>query len=383
MEFPGFISSDSHVYEPPDLWSERMAPQFADRAPRVVREDSKDWWVCEGYKIASPMLGTAAGQRFGRPEERTLTLEERMSPVDQRFENVRAGGYIPSERIKDMDMDGIYADVIYPSAAFRAVVLVRDNELLKVICGAYNDWIAEFCNAYPARLKGIGLLTLDDIEWGVQELERCRRMGLVGGMIPTGPPEEMPYSRPEYDPLWAAAQDLEMPLSLHVGVRRPRPQEPLPNPTDMLPPVRSGKDYWVRLSLNHMIFGRVFERYPKLIVGSVEFENGWVPYFLSQIDYTYTQRTSNPEWPKFKDPQMLPSDFYRRNVFVSFQEDRTGIALRSVIGVHTLMWGSDYPHIESTFPKSREILDGLLADCSVEERELIVAGNAARVYSIE
>ncbi|MCL0102012.1 amidohydrolase [Dehalococcoidia bacterium] len=382
MTFPGCISSDSHIYEPPDLWTSRIVRKFRDRAPIIIRSDGRDAWFCEGYTIASPALGAAVGLRFGS-FERSLRLEERMGDFEETFDAVRQGGYLAEPRIQDMDLDGIDIDILYPSAGFRAVVLVRDNELLKAICTSYNDWLADYCREFPSRLKGIALLTLDDIDWGVQELYRCRKLGLIGAMIPTGPPEGMPYSEKAYDPFWAAAQDLDIPLSFHVGVRRPQANEQLPNPWDQMPSSRSTKDYWVRVALCHMIFGQVFVRYPRLIVGSIEYENGWVPYFLSQIDYTYTQRSANIGWDKFDDPHMIPSDFYKRNCFVSFQEDIIGIKLRDMIGAHTLTWGSDYPHIESTFPRSREILQDILSDCNPLEKHLIVAGNAARIYGLQ
>jgi predicted TIM-barrel fold metal-dependent hydrolase len=130
-----------------------------------------------------------------------------------------------------------------------------------------------------------------------------------------------------------------------------------------------------------MIFSGVFERYPKLQVGAVEHELGWAPHFLNQMDYTYTQRHRREFWHRFKE-DMLPSDYFHRNVFLGFQEDGLGIRLRDLIGVDNLLWGSDYPHAESTFPKSKEILDDILADCTEDEKAKIVGGNAARIYHL-
>ena len=131
-----------------------------------------------------------------------------------------------------------------------------------------------------------------------------------------------------------------------------------------------------------MIFSGVFERYPKLQVGSVEMEVSWVPHFLDRVDYNYTQRPPTGDWHWFKE-DMLPSDYCRRNVFLVFQEAALGIQWRDLIGVDSLMWGSDYPHPESTFPKSQQIIDELLADCTQEEKAKIVGGNASRIYRID
>ena len=131
-----------------------------------------------------------------------------------------------------------------------------------------------------------------------------------------------------------------------------------------------------------MIFSGVFERHPKLRVGSVEHEVCWSPFFLSQMDYTYTERPLRGDWHRFA-PGVLPSDFFRSNCFVSFQEDAVGIRTRDIFGVHTLMWGSDYPHTESTFPRSREIVGKILADVPEDEQALIVRDNAAKLYGFD
>ena len=128
----------------------------------------------------------------------------------------------------------------------------------------------------------------------------------------------------------------------------------------------------------------MFERYPRLRVGSVEHELAWIPFFLDQMDYTYTQRPPRgPEWIRFRDRDALPSDFFRSNVFSSFQEDRVALRVRDVIGVDTLLWGSDYPHTEATFPRSREILGQIMADVPTGEVLQIVSSNCARLYRID
>jgi len=135
------------------------------------------------------------------------------------------------------------------------------------------------------------------------------------------------------------------------------------------------------MSLADMIYSGVFERYPKLMVGSVEQELSWVPHFLDRLDYNYTQRAVGDNSYRFKGDS-IPSDFYHSNVFLGFQEDALGIRDRYIIGVDKLLWGSDYPHQESTFPRSREIIDEILADCTEEEKLKIAGGNSARVYRL-
>jgi predicted TIM-barrel fold metal-dependent hydrolase len=366
------ISSDSHVVEPPDLWASRIEPKFRDRAPRVMQEGDGDWWIVDGHRTNSFQGGAQAGKRFEHHDE--------LRPA-ARFADVRSGAYIADEFIKDNETDGVYGSVVYPTEGLQ-LFSVPDSELLSAIFRVYNDWIADFCSAYPGRLKGIALINVDDIPGAIKELERVRKRDLAGAMITVYPSEDRSYDRPDYEPFWAAAQDLNLPLSLHIATNRPSPGLSLEDNRSTRPSLLANADHWVRVSLGHVIFTGVFERYPRLRVGSVEHELSWVPHFLERIDYTYTQRARRDWWYRFKSA-MLPSDFVRRNIFLSFQEDHLGIRDRALIGVDTLMWGSDYPHTETTFPRSRQILERILEGVPEDERQKITRTNAARLYQFD
>ncbi len=364
------ISGDDHVFEPPDLWTDRIAPKFKDRAPHILRlEDGADYWVCEDRSILGMSAGSQSGVRLETPEK--LNLRDV-------FENVRPGGYDPDERIKDMDLDGVDISLIYTSAGLRLFNQVRDGELLTAIFAAYNDWLAEFCQPFPSRLKGVGMVNVDNVEEAIAELQRCAKLGFAGAMISAYPKETRSYNMPEYEPLWAAAQDLDMPISLHVATNR---GSELASSSTVLPAHNCTQAYWVQVSIAHMIYTGVFERYPRLQIGAVEAELSWAPHFIDRLDYTYTQRAKRDNWYVLKE-DMLPSDYFHRNVFIGFQEDALGVRLREFIGVDSLTWGSDYPHHESTFPKSRQILDEILSDCTEEEKAKIAGGNTARIYHL-
>ena len=260
---------------------------------------------------------------------------------------------------------------------------VPDSGLLSANCRIYNDWVGEFCSAVPQRLKGIAMLNVDDVAESIRELQRCAKLGFSGAMISIYPPEDRGYDKPEYEPLWAAAQDLGIPLSLHVGTNRPGPGLESQGADTSTTAYMTNLDHWVRMSLARMIFSGVFERYPKLQVGSVEQELAWAPHFIERLDYNYTQRIQGvtQEW-RFKG-DALPSDFFHNNIFLGFQEDAMGIRDRDIIGVDQLLWGGDYPHTESTFPRSREIIEEILVDCTDEEKTKIAGGNSARIYNLE
>ena len=369
------ISSDSHVYEPQDLWTTRIASGMRERAPRIVHQADGDWWYCDGRKVVGTGPGSQTGRRFEEPEELSRT---------DRFENVRLGGYISQERIKDMELDGVSAEVVYPTVGFLLYNVVEDGQLLSACFRTYNDWLAEFCRGCPDRLKGIALINLDDVQDGIRELQRARTLGLVGALITAYPRIDRPFSSPEYDPFWAVAQDLQMPLGMHIATYRPGPDQlhGFQDIDKLSPAFLSNADHWVRMSLADIIFSGVFERHPRLKVGTVEQELSWIPHFLDRIDYTYTQRARRAYWHRFKG-NVLPSDFFHQNVFCSFQEDASGIRDRYVIGVDNLMWGSDYPHQESTFPKSREILEKVLTGVPEDEKVKSAGTNVARLYHFD
>jgi predicted TIM-barrel fold metal-dependent hydrolase len=366
------LSSDSHVFEPPDLWVTRIDAAFRARAPRLQRIDGADQIVIEADQVLSGIgLISNAGARFEAPE--TISGQGR-------FEDVPAGGYDPAQHLADMRIDGVAGEVLYPSQGlfyFR----IADGALMSAIFRAYNDWLAEFCGTDPDRLKGIAMINLDDVEDGVRELERAARLGLAGAMITEYPLEHRRYDQPEYERFWAAAAGLGMPLSLHTATRRQGKIRGAGDKTLRDASSRATKAFYPALSLCDLIFSGVFERHPALTLAIVEFELAWAPHVLSTMDYTYRERHGEAFY-RFKDG-LRPSDFFRRNVVLSFQEDAIGIRLRDTIGVDNMMWGSDYPHSESTFPQSRKILAEILAGVPEDEQARIVGGTTARVYHFD
>ncbi len=372
MAHAPILSSDSHVFEPPDLWTTRIDVAFRDRAPRMQRLHGVDQLVVEAQQVIAGIgLISNAGARFEAPE--TISSQGR-------FEDVHQGGYDPAQHLKDMQLDGVAGEVLYPSQGL-FYFKVADTQLMSAIFRAYNDWLAEFCRTDPERLKGIAMINLDDVQDGIKELERTAKMGFAGAMITEYPLEDRRYDQPEYEPFWAAAQALDMPLSLHTATRRQGKIRGVGEQTLRDASSRATKVFYPATSMCDMIFSGVFERYPNLKLAIVEFELAWVPHLLSSMDYTYRERHEEALY-RFKDG-WRPSDFFHRNVFLSFQEDAVGIRLRDIIGVDNMMWGSDYPHSESTFPQSRQILAQILAGVPEDDYAKIVGGNTARLYHFD
>jgi predicted TIM-barrel fold metal-dependent hydrolase len=370
------LSSDSHIVEPPDLWEKRLPEGYRDRGPTVVREsDGTDFWYVDGFRTCSFTGGIQMGLRFERPQD----LRSAGS-----FDEVRPGAYLPDAHLAENEQDRVFGSVLYPSAGLIFYGNIPDRDYFSAVCRAYNDWLADFCSHDPKRIKGMAMINVDDVGEGVAELERIRANGLSGALIPVYPDPHRPYSEPEYEPLWSAAEALAAPLGLHIGTNRVG-QTARGLYQRLSQSTLATQDYWVRRSLADMIFTGVFERHPRLKVGSIEHELGWAPYFVDTLDYTYTQRPNRPGWTRFDDADVLPSDFFRRNVFVSFQEDLRGLRDRDVLGVQSLLWGSDYPHTETTFPRSVGLLDDLFERAGVpaDERQRIACDNARDLYGFE
>ncbi len=365
------ISSDTHVFESPEVWAGLRNTSFGDRAPRLLREaDGGDYWWGDGRQLSWLSAGVQPGVR--------LEDKNKLSKINT-WDKVCQGGYIPSEALKAMDADGVTASVLYPTVGLILYYAVKDPELLDALFAELNDWLAQFCKAAPARLKGIGALNLDSVPKAVKELERCAGMGLAGALIPVYDDREgKGYGDASYEPLWEAAEALRMPLSLHIGTNRLGAGFGTRGAGERTPAAYSNVDHWVRNSFADLIFSGVVERHPGLQFGSIEHEAAWLPHFLDRMDYTYSERFQK----KASTLKLRPSEYFHRNMFATFTEDRLGVRMRHDIGVGNLHWGSDYPHIESTWPQSRRFIDDHLAECTSEERHRMVAGNVAAVYRI-
>jgi predicted TIM-barrel fold metal-dependent hydrolase len=229
------------------------------------------------------------------------------------------------------------------------------------------------------------MLNTDDPGEAAGELERARGLGLSGAMIPTATAEAARYDSPRYDPLWAAAEASSTPLSLHLGAYRlhdPGLARDTDDVRETRPTFFVTVSTFVQTALADMIFSGVFDRFPSLRVGTVEHELGWIPHFLDRLDYTYTQRQDNARYYRLQR-HARPSDAFRAHVFCSFQDDDLGIRERGTIGIDGLMFGSDYPHSESTFPRSMAIMSERLRELSERERDLILRDNVSRLYGFD
>jgi len=374
------ISADSHVMEPADLWTQRVDERFRDRAPQVVKNENRPGWLFSAPGIRPfPVAGGFASGRSGKE------LREHMT---KGYEAARPSGWDPAERIKDQDIDGVVAEVIYTTLGMPLFSL-DDVELQRECFRVYNDWVAEFGAYDRKRLCPIGLVSLEDVGAGVAELERIAKLGLRGAMIWGAPPRDRPYHLPLYDPFWQAASEHDLPLSLHVitakdqGQKRERREDTGDAGTlgslrflmGAMAPVHE-----VQRTLSSMIFGGVFERFPRLKIVSAENDSGWVAHFMYRLDHMFEKFGKMSE----KAPLVMPpSEYVRRNLWVTFQDDLVGPMTYRYFGADNYMWASDFPHADSTWPHSLDVIEKDFAGVPDEVKRNIVCENARKLYRME
>jgi len=333
------ISSDSHVSEPGDLWTERLPARFRDVAPEFSR---------------GARQGT--GRFDGKP-----------------------GGWDPTERLKEAAEDGVSAEVLYPTLGLRLFGL-DDPELQEACFRVYNDWVIDYCSAAPDRLWGVACISVYDVDHAIAELERCKQKGLKGSLIWQAPHPDLPFTSDHYERFWAASQELGMPVNFHIltgfnyskngfgggGIEHYRGSVNL----KMFDAVNLFFD---------LIFYGVLERYPKLKVVNVENEIGWIPFVLQQWDYYY-RRYYDTNRPPI---EMAPSEYFRRQIYATFCDDAAGARNLTWWGEDNCMWSNDYPHPNSTWPNSREVIERDLGHLSIELRKKLVRDNVAQLFGLK
>lgn len=379
------ISADSHAMEPADLWTSRLDAKLRDKAPRVVS-------TSKGHLFSAPGVRpfpVAGGFGIGK------SGDDLKQHLKKGYEAARPSGWDPAERLKDQDVDGVSAEVIYTTLGMSLFGL-DDAELQQACFRAYNDWVNEFSSYNRKRLYPIALISLEDPAAGARELERCAKLGLRGAMIWGSPPKEKPYFASDYDPFWAAAQELGMPLSLHVVTGKKQNQAkakpggppdrsildadddsrgPAPFLLDAMGAVHS-----VQKSLQQMIFGGVLDRFPALKVVSAENDSGWVAHFMYRLDHVYEK--FGVMWDKV-GLKLKPSEYVRRNVWVTFQDDMIGPMTWRYFGADNYMWASDFPHADSTWPNSLKVIAKDFEGIPDDVTRKMTCDNAAKLYRMD
>ncbi len=291
------------------------------------------------------------------------------------YKGLRPGILDPIKRLADQDMDGIDAEVLLPSVLL-GLNTIPNAEIIAATYRNYNDWIHNYASQAPRRLFPTCCVPMHDIDLAIEELQRSKKMGHVGANIPCVPPPDRPYSDPYYDRFWKVAEELQTPLVMHF-LTSTQPNHGLPANMTM------GTGYGLaafamQRVIVDIIGGGVCARYPGLKFLITEWETGWIAHFLKRMDWSFVAHYRN------KPPELTEgfSYYWHQNFAGTFEDDHVGLLTRYEVGVKNLMWGSDFPHHDSTFPRSQAVLDDIFDGIPDEERYLITAGNVREYYHL-
>ncbi|HKC50837.1 MAG TPA: amidohydrolase family protein [Myxococcota bacterium] len=371
------ISADGHIdfpLLPENLWRDGAPAALRERMPRVVDSPRGRTWVSHQGTPLGLVGGMGSAGRPYVPGEihRSDRMAEHGLYRDQSRGLMRPA--IPELRVRDQELDGVCGEVVY--GILGAASRLDDPEVTDCVTHTYNGWLAEFCRKAPGRFAGIGCLSSAQPEGAALELRRCAELGLGGAEV--GMSHDMlPLWHPSWEPIWRASHETGLPVHIHtIG---PRADTRFMNDPKHYRPWLATHMTAFQIPMMAVcaavIFGGALERHPNLSVVIGEAGIGWLPYALERFDY---------EWEdQFRDliPRP-PSEYWRRQMFATFQIDRTGLENLARIGAETVMWGSDFPHPDGTWPDSREILRPQLVGIAPHDQRKILYENAARLYRL-
>ncbi len=315
-----------------------------------------------------------------------------------------SGAWDAAAREKVLDADGVTAEVLFPDgitevnappfgAGFSMQPEGVTADLQWAGCRAHNRWMAEFVQTDPKRRIGLACIpVLWDIDLAVEGITWARENGLRGVILPPMWGSHDPYHHPKYDPVWAACQDLQMPIHFHSG---PSPINdyfgPVPAPEGHVPPPGGMGAYitevamWLVRPLTFMLWGGAFERFPGLKVAMVEGTAIWVPEYLHLLEQRYSETHYSQKLGDYRSHlSMSPADYFRRNVRVGAScMPRREAEMRHEIGVETIMWGTDYPHPEGSWPYTADQLRGTFVGLPEDEIARMLGLNAVEFYDLD
>lgn len=366
------VSSDCHAGLPPEEYRGYLDPQYReafDAALPIQLEETR--------KAAKKFLVADINEQWRKGHESGLT-----------------GAWNHADRIEVLDADGCAGEVVFPDGItemnmppFGAGLSLPtegiEPELQWAGARAHNRWIAEFCSLTPERHAGLAVVPmLWDVDEAVEEVRWAHSNGLKGIMIPTQWGQLDSYSHAKYDPVWRVCEDLRMVVNIHCGAA---PMKDYGDGVGMMGSYISEVAFFAVRPITFMIWGGVFERFPDLKVMVTEATSVWVPEYLGLLDFRYEDTPYSSKLGDYiSHLSMKPSEYFRRNVFLGAScMPRREAELRHEIGLENLIWGSDYPHPEGTWPETKKRMVETFHDIPEEELALMLGGNAARLFGFD
>ncbi len=355
------ISGDSHVLEPFDLWKKALGPRYGDRVPQLV-----------------PGPNGAKGAYLFCGKETVLVDELVSADGDARLKSLIKAGHDPVEREKLLDEDGVTAEVLNSTWTLYAM-RIDDPELRRACCAVFNDWLAHFCSHNPKRLFGVAMIPIDDVAWGVREVERVAKLGLKGVTIHAALPDGLPPYRDKiYDRFWRACESLGLPVTLHIVTGRVRDpftyhgkEEREEAPASFIEMFQEVMPVLAR----DFIFGGILDRHPRLKLILSEYEASWIPMFRYRLDRI-------ERFPGLSKLKKHARQYLDDNVYCGIIKDPFAKMFRKEIGIGRLIWGSDFPHPNCTFPDTLKVIDKILDGIPATDRKKILEDNVRKAYNI-
>src|SRR5579875_325820 len=361
----GLISAESHVVEPPDLFSSRLDAGLRDKAPKPAAGGMG--WKVQGYGTVPlpPTASTGNGYRYA--------IRENGQPLS--FDKVLPAAMDPAERIKAQDTDSVDAEVLYPTPElWDAIKSLEDSDVRLACTRAYNDWIAEFSTHNPDRLVGLGKIPTTGVEDARDELLRCVNDLHLRGVILDAWPSLGVSNDEANDPFWEAAHNAGVPVSLHYAVGT---EVSTATPTGIFAGVKPP----LADAALPMVAAGVFDRFPDLRLIFAHTDAGWAFHWLEFMDINYV-RHRHLDFYKLPDPDALPSEYIRKHTWFTFHQDRTAVTYRSKVGTTQLLWASHFPAEESEWPDNRQQAIRVTSEVAADDQAALLAANTAKLYRL-
>jgi predicted TIM-barrel fold metal-dependent hydrolase len=367
------VSVDDHIIEPREMFDAHIPARYRDRAPRVLTDDEgSEYWLFEGERAAYMGLNAVAGCP---PEEYGL------NPT--RYDQMRKGCFNVDERVRDMNANGVLGSLNFPTFPhFCGQLFARqqDKDLSLAVVRAYNDWhIDEWCGAHPGRFIPCGITPYWDPALMAEEVRRIAEKGCHAVTFSENP-EKLAHPSlhsDHWDPFWNACQENETVVCLHIGSSSSLLLTATDAPADVMISITPMNSF---LALNDLMWTSIFKKFPRIKIAMSEGGIGWIPYALERMDYVYEHHHS---WTGADFGGRRPSDVYRDHIVTCFIDDASGLELRHRVGIDSITWECDYPHSDSTWPNSPELLGKSLTGIPDDEVDKMTHLNAMRVFKFD
>jgi predicted TIM-barrel fold metal-dependent hydrolase len=367
------VSVDDHVIEPPTMFDAHISEKYRDQAPAVHEdENGGQYWLFEGERAQNMGLNAVAGCP---PDEYGL------NPL--RFDHMRPGCYDIHERIRDMNANGVLGSINFPTFVhFCGQLFLRanDKDLAHACLRAYNDWhIDEWAGTYPGRIIPMTIMPLWDPQLMADEIRRAAAKGCHAVTFSENPEKlGLPSLHVDHwDPFFQACVETGTVVCMHIGSSSSMTVTSLDAPADVSIAITPMNSF---LALNDLMWTPIFKKFPEIMVAMSEGGTGWIPYALERMDYTYNHHKA---WTGADFGGLNPSDIFHRNFSTCFIDDQAGIDMRHKVGIDRMTWECDYPHSDSTWPHSADLLAHSLVGVPDDEIDKITHLNAMRIYQFD